>query len=262
MADPIEITLSDTGILSLRLNKTTNRNALDEEILVALHAALENSRNDPDIRVILLLGSPWVFSVGADLTMMHSKNKNTADNCDTGTLLGKVFYSLWSQTIPTVAVVEGPAMGGGAGLAAACDIVIASTKASFGFPEVRIGLIPAVISPYVINAIGKRRTNQLFLTGEKFSAEHAHNIGLVHILTSPDKIQNEVDKLTLHLLSGGPQAQNKVKQLVNRVANETISLEQSNRLSKEIEAIRGKEEAQHGIDAFLNKKKPKWFVKK
>jgi len=217
MADPIEITLSDTGILSLRLNKTTNRNALDEEILVALHAALENSRNDPDIRVILLLGSPWVFSVGADLTMMHSKNKNTADNCDTGTLLGKVFYSLWSQTIPTVAVVEGPAMGGGAGLA---------------------------------------------LTGEKFSAEHAHNIGLVHILTSPDKIQNEVDKLTLHLLSGGPQAQNKVKQLVNRVANETISLEQSNRLSKEIEAIRGKEEAQHGIDAFLNKKKPKWFVKK
>lgn len=257
MDKPIETTVSDTGVLSIRLNAPKARNVLDEAMLAALFSALEESRNNSDIRVVVFYGCSWVFSTGADLKMMRDVDAQHAKN-DVGALLANVFYSLWSYPKPTLAVIEGPAMGGGAGLVAACDIAIASTKASFGFPEARIGLIPAVISPYVINAIGKRKANQLFLCGTPCSAQEALRIGLVHSVVEADKIDEASQAMLNDLLACGPDAQASVKQLVRTVADEAISIDQSKRLSKEIDSIRTHAEAREGIDAFLNKQKPNW----
>jgi len=191
-----------SGVVTLTLNQPKTRNALNLPMILALSSALKKIPYNKNQKVLVLQGAPWIFSAGADLKMMKGANGGE-DSQQVGQALAALFYQIWQFPLPTLAVVEGPALGGGAGLVAACDMVIASTKAVFAFPEARLGLIPATISPYVVKTIGARHAQRLFLTGNRFSAHEALRIGLVDSVVTADakSIQSEIDALSLECIN-------------------------------------------------------------
>jgi len=196
----VKESILESGVLSLTLNQAKTRNALNLAMISALSTALKKIQCSNDHGVLLLRGTPWVFSAGADLRMMKGTKQNDSSK-QVGQALAALFYQLWTFPLPTIAVVEGPALGGGAGLVAACDIAIASTKAVFAFPEARLGLIPATISPYVVQTIGERHARRLFLTGNRFTADEAQHIGLVETVVEPKSIPSAIDALSHEYLN-------------------------------------------------------------
>jgi len=240
------------------LDRSEVRNAFNAVMIGELRDALGVMADDAAVRVIVISGRGSSFCAGADLAWMRdvarfSKDENMRESLD----LAQCMYDLYAIPKPTIARVNGPAIGGGTGFVSACDIAVASTEARFGLSEVKIGVVPAVISPYLVRRIGESRARQYFLTGERFDARRAQEIGLVNIAVEPAALDRTVEGLVSSLRSSGPEALAKAKELLARVPG--MSFAEAKRYTAEmIAGLRRSAEAQEGMAAFLEKRKPKW----
>jgi methylglutaconyl-CoA hydratase len=247
------------NVVTVRLNRPDKHNAFDERLIAELTQAFRALASDATARVVVLAASGPSFSAGADLDWMKRMSVlDRAENERDSLLLADLMEAIDRCPKPVLALVEGAAFGGGVGLVACCDVAIATTKASFCLSEVRLGLIPAVISPYVAAAIGPRACRRYFLTAEKFDAATAERLGLVHKIVEPDALASARDEMIGHLLNGGPAAQAAAKELVQRVAfaknDEALRRDTAWRIADTRASAEGKE----GVAAFLEKRKPNW----
>ena len=251
------------GVASIWMNRPNVHNAFDENLIGELTEALRQLQSDPEARIIILSGRGSSFSAGADLNWMRRAADYTpAENLRDARSLAEMLRTLAQLPKPTLARVHGAALGGGLGLVAACDIAVASTSAYFAASEVRFGLIPATIAPYVISAIGKRQAHRYFLTGERLSAGRAAEIGLVHEVTDPERLDLVVNSIVDVLLAGGPLAQGAVKDLIRDVTAPLDAESLPERTAQRIAALRATAEAVEGVSAFLGKRSPSWKSKR
>ncbi|MFC1750755.1 enoyl-CoA hydratase-related protein [Pseudomonadota bacterium] len=256
MSDQLLIHTDNRGVCTLTLNRPERHNALNAELIVELVNALTNVNNDPNIRVLVITGNGDSFSSGADMEWMKaSANYDEETNRQDAMLFTQLMRTLYDLQKPTIALINGPSYGGGLGVIACCDIAIASTTAKFAFTEVRLGLVPAVISPYVIVKIGPSHARRLFLTAEQFSATQALAFDLVHFVVDKTELNTLVDQQIQHLLKAGPLAARASKLLTPRLATEEVE----NELTALIAALRASPEGQEGLAAFLEKRKPSWI---
>ncbi|MFD2166030.1 enoyl-CoA hydratase/isomerase family protein [Thalassotalea euphylliae] len=251
----------ESGVATVTLNNPDKHNAFDDSIIAQLTDAFDEIANNNDVRVMVLASNGKSFSAGADLGWMkrmasYSYEENLTDANALATMLNKLNF----MPQPTIAKVQGAAFGGAVGLASCCDIVIASEKASFCLSEVKLGLIPATISPYVVNAIGLKASRRYFQTAERFFADKAQQIGLVDEVVSPEALDEATDKMIAQLLSNGPEATRQAKQLAFDVAYQAIDEKLMQETSQRIAAIRVSEEGQEGLTAFFEKRPASWLV--
>lgn len=252
--------IDERGCATLTLNNPEQHNAFDDRMIADLTAALLKFKDNPLVRVILLTANGKSFSAGADLNWMrrmadYSQQENVRD----ALALAELMRVLNELPQPTIALVHGATIGGGVGLVAACDIAIAADRSSFCLSEVKLGLIPAVISPYVIMAIGARQARLYFLTAERFTAAEALRIGLVHQLCPESELSKFGEQLCHQLLQNGPEALKEAKRLIREVAGRTIDSDLIDLTADWIAAIRASDEGREGLTAFLDKRKPSWI---
>ena len=240
---------SHDDFLRLLLNRPEKGNALTPEMMGALTAAYADAAEHVGLRAVILQGTGRQFCTGADLAWMAS-----LPTVEQGEALAELFRTIAVCPLPTLALVQGGCYGGAMGLVAACDFVLATPDAEFGFTEVRLGLAPAVISPWAVQRLGVARTRELFLTGERFSTQQALDIGLLSSVS--EDLETAVEVLLDALRSGGPQAQRAIKEML-LTRDETIE-ERDDRLARVITALRNSDEAQEGVAAFLEKRKSEW----
>jgi methylglutaconyl-CoA hydratase len=244
------------------LNRPDVRNAFDDVLISDLTRVLKEIDEDKSIRALVLTGAGSAFCAGADLNWMkrmagYGYEQNLAD----ARALAAMLKTLDRLSKPTVARVHGPAFAGGTGLVAACDIAVGSTEAVFALTEVKIGLSPATISPYVIRAIGERAARRYFLTGERFDAEEAHRLGLLSLLVPSEGLDAAVDDVLRHLVQGGPEAARKIKELIRIVSRGgPVSDALIDDTAQRIAEIRVSLEGREGIGSFLEKRRPKWLT--
>ncbi len=244
---------------TITLNRPDVHNAFDDQLIKELQNTLDDIKNNNAIRVVILKANGKHFSAGADLQWMQRMvNYTEQQNFQDSQALARLMQTLHVLPQPTIAVVQGSAFGGGVGLIACCDMAIASPAANFCFSEVKLGLIPAVISPYVIAAIGERATRRYFLTAERFTAATALQLGLISEIVSDDNLSAAADTLVKNILQNSPQAVRQAKQLIANVADHAIDAALIENTAKQIAKIRVSNEAQEGLQAFLDKRKPKW----
>ena len=241
MSDEIPLIVEKEGnVLTLSLNNVEKRNALTSEMMGALSAILEDVNNYDNLRVIVIRGSGSVFCSGADINTWNPEE------------LQELLFSLSDCSIPTVAHVHGICFGGGMGLASACDFVIAEKGTKFGFPEVKIGMIPAVISPYVSRKINIGRMRELFITGESFGVSRAYDFGFLYSLES------DITNLIHKIKEGAPLAQSFIKKLLSDEVDIDYIKERDSHLAELITQIREGSEGQEGMAAFMQKRSPSW----
>ncbi|MGW8367880.1 MAG: enoyl-CoA hydratase-related protein [Gammaproteobacteria bacterium] len=263
MSEPIQIHVDERGAATITLNRPEVRNAFDDRLIGRLDTAVSDLGADPKIRVIVLTGAGKAFSAGADINWMRAMAACGHDENHADALrLARLMARLDAIGKPTVARVNGPAIGGGVGLVACCDIAVASTDARFGLSEVRLGLVPAVISPYVIAAVGRRNARRLFLTGELLNAKQARRAGLVHEIAKPSNLNAAVEDQIAQLLLGGPVAQREAKQLIRDITAGPFGPDAVQKHTAELIArLRVSDEGQEGLGAFLDKRKAAWVGK-
>jgi methylglutaconyl-CoA hydratase len=249
----------DGAVARLRLDRPQLHNAFDAALIAALTDALALLGADPQVRVVVLEGAGASFSAGADLNWMRGMAAaSEADNRDDALALARLLRTLDAVPKPTIARVHGAAFGGGVGLVAACDIAIGATEAKFGLTESRLGLLPAVISPYVIAAIGARQARRWFATAETFDAGEARRIGLLHEVVDATALDAAVQRQIDLLLKAGPLAAASAKALVREVVAGTDAAAVDAANAALIARLRVSPEGQEGIGAFLEKRKPAW----
>lgn len=252
--------IAANGIATIFLNRSKAHNALNESSVDLLMDYLHEVEENTAARAVVLTSTSKNFCAGADLKWMQdSSNASTSDNKRIGQKLAELLNLLHTLNKPTMAQVQGAVYGGGVGLIASCDIALASTDAHFCFSEVRLGLIPSVISPYVLRAIGERYARRYFLTAEQFTAEEACRIGLVHEVLDADKLQATADKLTEALIAGGPCALTRTKELLDAISTTPLDRVMMLRTAEWISEVCQTAEARAGVDAFLNKRKAPWL---
>ena len=245
------------------LNRPEVRNAFDDVLIADLTRTFLELENDDGVRVMVLAGAGSAFCAGADLNWMrrmagYGYEQNLAD----ARALAGMLKTLDRMSKPTVARVHGPAFAGGTGLVAACDIAIGTPAAEFALTEVKLGLSPATISPYVVRAIGERASRRYFLTGERFGADEAHRLGLLSKVSTPGNLDAEIAEILHHLVQGGPQAHRKIKQLISTVSRGgPIGDAAIDDTAQRIAEIRVSPEGREGIASFLEKRKPNWMGK-
>ena len=249
------------GLATLTMDRPEARNALSAEMVARLTEALAVLAGDPAVRIVLLTGAGGIFCAGADIGEMRAAGtapveQNEADSRRFAALLDR----LENQPQPTIAMVNGAAYGGALGLISACDIAVAAGSARFALSEVRLGLVPAMISPYVIRAIGARQAHRWFLTGEVMEAPTALRIGLVHEAVEDAALAGAVQGVVDALLAGGPRAQSEIKQLLRHVTGRSSAVDESvlYDTSRWIARVRAGDEAREGLSAFLEKRQAKW----
>src|ERR1700690_3193650 len=248
------------GCAIVWLNRPERHNAFHQGMLTGLSRLLTQLSGNAAVRAIVLAGRGRNFCAGADLTWMQQQAVADYDaNLEDARRLAWMLRTLAQSPKPTIARVHGVALGGGMGLVAACDIALATSTASFGTTEVRVGLTPSTIAPYVLAAIGERAARRYFLSGERFDATEALRVGLIHELVEPEALDTQLSKLLDALRQSGPQAQAHCKELMallrGRDSNEPLVLEQT---ARSIADVRSGDEAREGIAAFLAKRKPNW----
>jgi len=242
------------------LNRPELHNAFNTIVIEELHACFNTLNNRDDIRVVVLAGRGKSFSAGADLNWMKQAGQaSSAENEADALKLAEMLHALATLKQPTIARVHGVAFGGGMGLASACDICIATHEAKFATSEVRLGLAPSTISPYVIRAIGERQASRYFLTAERISAIEAKQIGLAHEVTDAEHLDQKVQDVIDALLLGGPHAQAASKQLIQMVSKQPMSDVLLQQTAHHIAQVRQGAEAKEGLNAFLNKQQPAWI---
>ncbi|GAB2514500.1 enoyl-CoA hydratase-related protein [Lysobacter humi (ex Lee et al. 2017)] len=259
MSHPL-LHLRDGPVARLRLNRPELHNAFDATLIAALNGALAAVAADPDVRVVVLEGEGASFSAGADLNWMRGMAAaSEAANRDDALALARLMRGLDELPKSTIARVQGAAFGGGVGLVACCDIAIATPNAKFGLTESKLGLLPAVISPYVVEAIGPREARRWFATAELFDAATAHRIGLLHeVVDDADALDAAVQRQVDLLLKAGPIATAEAKRLVRRVASHADRDRHDADNAALIAALRVSPEGQEGLGAFLDKRRPAW----
>ncbi len=258
MFETLEIEISN-AIATLWMNRPEVHNAFNLLLIEELTAAFRQLEADPAVRMVVLAGRGKSFSAGADLNWMKAAGEATeAANLEDARKLALMMRTLAELNKPTLARVQGAALGGGMGLASACDICVASDMAVFATTEVRLGLIPSAISPYVLRAIGPRQAQRYFLTAERINAPRALEIGLVHKLTTTEELDAKVAEIAQALLSGGPKAQAEAKSLIRAVANQSVTNELTEETARRIAALRATPEAREGLAAFLEKRSANW----
>ncbi|SKA70379.1 methylglutaconyl-CoA hydratase [Thiothrix eikelboomii] len=256
----IKITNRAAGVAQITMARPKVFNAFDEAMVGELDEALSQLIADPAVRVIVLAGEGKHFSAGADLQWMQRASTATLEwNLADARRFAGLFSKLETCPKPTVARVNGAALGGGVGLLCACDLAIAADTASFAVSEAKFGIIPAVIGPYVTNAVGKRQARRLALTTTRIQADEALRIGLVHQVTRLEDLDAAVDATVTELLAGGPQAQREIKELFAQLAVGPITDEVRDLTARTISRIRGTDEAREGFAAFLAKRPAKWI---
>jgi methylglutaconyl-CoA hydratase len=246
-------------VFHVRLNRPDVRNAFDEEVLAALTAAAREAGSNRGIRAMVLSGTGKAFCAGADLAWMskaiaYTREENRRDAED----LARMLETLDTLPVPLIGRVHGAALGGGAGLVAVCDIAIAAKDATFGFTEAKLGIIPAVISPYVVQKIGPSAARELFMTAGRFNAKRARRMGLIHRIVPESDLDSAVDEYVQEILSSAPGAIAAAKALIKDVANrpsaDVIGLTTTRIAEQRVSA-----EGQEGMRAFLQKRKPNWI---
>jgi len=246
-------------VATVRMNRPDKHNAFDEHLIAELTKAFRDLAGDAAARVVVLAANGPSFSAGADLDWMKrmsalGREENERDSL----LLADLMAAIDRCPKPVVGLIEGAAFGGGVGLVACCDIAIATARASFCLSETRLGLVPAVISPYVAAAIGPRACRRYFLTAEKFDAATAERLGLVQRVVAPEAVAEARDEIIGHLLKGGPAAQAAAKDLIQRVSYAKIDEALRRDTAGRIADTRASAEGKEGVAAFLEKRKPNW----
>jgi methylglutaconyl-CoA hydratase len=249
------------GVARLRLNRPEIHNAFDDAIIQRLTELLRALDANPAVRVLVLASNGKNFSAGADFNWMQRMAANShGENLQDALGLAGLMSLLNNLSKPTIALVQGAAYGGAVGLAACCDIVIATQASRFCLSEVRIGLTPATISPYVVRAIGERQARRYFQTAEAFSAEQAKHFGLVHeVVTDSSELDAACNSVVKALRRNGPRAMTAAKELVFAVSQKPIDATLINDTARRIADIRVSEEGQEGLSAFLQKRAPNWI---
>ncbi len=248
-------------VATVWLNRAELHNAFNTVVIEELQQCFDALNCRDDVRVVILAGRGKSFSAGADLNWMKQAGQaSSADNEADALKLAKMLQRLATLKQPTIARVHGVALGGGMGLASACDICIASNNAQFATSEVRLGLAPSTISPYVIRAIGTRQAARYFLTAERISAQQAQKIGLVHEVTSAEELDAKIAEIVANLLLGGPQAQAASKQLIQMVDQQVLTEDLLRQTAQHIAHVRQGSEAKNGLSAFLDKQRPAWIT--
>lgn len=248
----------EAAVARLTLNRPELHNAFDDRMIAELLQALHSVANNTEVRLLVLASNGNNFSAGADLGWMRSMAaKNYADNCADAEQLSLLMQRLDELPLPTIALVRGAAFGGAVGLVACCDIALAESSASFCLSEVKIGLIPAVISPYVMRAIGHRQARRYMLSAERFNAASALAMGLVHELS--DDLEQRLAQLQQQLLSNSPAALAAAKNLILAIDQQPLNTATREHTIKEIAQIRVSAEGQEGLNAFLQKRTPAWI---
>lgn len=258
MDTPCDMTIRDQ-VATVTLNRPQVHNAFDDTLIASLTAAFVSLDDHPDVRVVVLAAAGKSFCAGADLNWMKrmatfGDDENLAD----AKALAAMLRALYALSKPTIGRVSGAAYGGGVGLVAACDIAIAVPEATFALSEARLGLIPATIGPYVIEAIGARQARRYFLTAERFDAAQAQRIGLLHEVVAADAIDTRIGALIDALKAAGPSAQLECKALIRGVAHRPIDEDVIAGTARHIAAVRASPEGREGIAAFLGKRAPAW----
>lgn len=247
----------DGGLARVRLNRPDVRNALNARMIAEVTEAFVQLSSDDSVRAVVLEGEGKIFSGGADIHYMRAGLElGEAENFNDALRLSDMFASIDDCKAPVIARVQGAALGGGSGLIAACDIVIAADDAVFGFTEVKLGIVPAVISPFVLRKIGQTHARALFVTGERFGADRALRIGLIHEVVPYHDLHSAVQKSIGEVMSCGPQAVKEAKNIARRVAE--LGPEARTWTSRTTAQRRASDEGQEGLRAFLEKRKPKW----
>jgi len=241
------------------LSRPEVHNAFDETLIDELTRALAALDADDSVRAVILLGAGRSFCAGADLDWMKRAAKyGHAENVADATALALMLATLAGLSKPTIARVHGSVFGGGVGLVAACDIAVAAHDATFSLSEAKLGLIPATIGPYVVEAIGARQARRFFLTAERFTAAEAFRIGLVHDIVPADTLDARVNEILGALLLAGPQAQAAAKDLIRAVAGQPIDDSVVADTAERIARVRASAEGREGVAAFLDKRAPAW----
>ena len=250
----------NAGVATLTLSQPEIRNAFSDVVIAEITAAFAEVGQRDDVRAVVLAAEGPAFCAGANLNWMRAMADYTREEnlADAGKLAA-MLHTIATCPHPTIARVQGDVYAGGMGLVAACDMAVAVDTAYFCLSEVKIGLIPATIAPYVLRAMGTRAGQRYFLTGERFDAAEALRIGFVHQAVAADDLDSAVDGLLKHLLSAGPAAVRACKRLVDDVAGRDINAELVTRTVESIADIRASAEGKEGVQAFLNKRKPNWL---
>jgi methylglutaconyl-CoA hydratase len=257
--ETIRVLRRDDGVALVTLARPEVHNAFNEAMIAELTKALTRLDGDVSVRAVVLAADGKSFSAGADLAWMRRMaGYDAAGNLADAQALAELMRTLNSLSKPTIARVHGAAYGGGVGLVACCDIAVASETAVFGLTEVRLGLIPAVISPYVIAAIGARAARRWFLTAERFDAAEAWRLGLIHQVTQLEGLDDAVETLLFRLREGAPGAQRAAKDLIFAMSDRPVSDALIADSAGRIAALRVADEGREGIKAFLEKRAPRW----
>ncbi len=258
MYETLEI-LRDGPIATIWMNRPDVHNAFNEALIAELTAACRQLDADDTVRVVVLAGRGKSFSAGADLNWMRrAADASVEENLADARKLAGMLRALAELTKPTIARVQGAALGGGMGLASACDICVASTAASFATSEVKFGIIPSAISPYVLRAIGARQAGRYFQTAERISAIEAKALGLAHEVVAPEELDAKVAGIVTALLVGGPKSQAAAKDLIRAVADQPVSDAVVEDTARRIAELRATPEAKEGLAAFLDKRPAAW----
>lgn len=251
--------LRDGGVATIWMNRPDVHNAFNAQLIADLTAACRELDADDSVRAVVLAGRGKSFSAGADLNWMKAAGQaSEAENFADAMKLAGMLRTLAEMRKPTIARVHGAALGGGMGLASACDICVASDKAVFATSEVKFGIIPSAISPYVIRAIGERQAYRYFQTAERIGAARAGQIGLAHEVAATEEIDAKVKEVVDALLQGGPKAQAAAKDLIRAVANRPVDDAVVEDTARRIAGLRATPEAKEGLDAFLSKRPAAW----
>jgi methylglutaconyl-CoA hydratase len=257
--DTVLLEVDEQGIATVTLNNPEKHNAFDDGIIKQLTDIFNDISNRDDVSIMILASNGKSFSAGADLGWMkRMASYSYEDNLKDANALAQMLKALNFMPQTTIAKIQGAAFGGAVGLASCCDIVIASTKASFCLSEVKLGLIPATISPYVVDAIGLKASRRYFQTAERFFSDKAQLLGLVDEVVAPELLTDEVNTMVAKLLANGSQARRQAKKLSQDVAFQTINDNLLKDTSERIAAIRVSTEGQEGLTAFFEKRTPNW----
>lgn len=260
MSDPSIVTnIATDGRATVTLNRPDVHNAFDDELIARLAGDLEKLDQDSGVGVVILAAAGKSFSAGADLNWMKRVADFTeAENLADAEAMAQMLKTLHGLSKPTIARVHGVAFGGGVGLVACCDIAFAAAAAVFSLSEVKLGLVPATISPYVINAIGERQSRRYMLSAERFDAAEAMRIGLVHGVVAAANLDQVIDEMVETLLANGPQAMAEVKAMLDSVTGRRIDDDLAHETAALIARVRVSDEGREGLASFFEKRKPDW----
>ena len=252
-------TIDDRGVALLTLNRPDRGNAFNEDMVDAICDEIGFVSSSPNVRVIVITGAGNTFCGGIDLnSIVQAVARSAGEYKDDARRLSHLMQAIYFSPKPTIALVNGPVLGAGVGLVAACDIAIAPDDADFALSQVRVGLIPAVAAPFVIEAIGARQARRYFVSGEHFSAKRAFELGLIHELAPRNQLEQTVGRVIDGLLKSGPFAQHETKDLIHSIAGQPITEKVFKGIASRIARVRTGDEAREGLDAYFDKRLPAW----